>query len=102
MRVAVESGWIRARQTRVAANVVQLLSALILYLFATGVVKGFGFALGLTTLLDLAVLFWFTKPMVSWLARFKFFNGGGKWSGLSVETLGTASPARLAKVGGKA
>ncbi|CAN5119458.1 protein translocase subunit SecD [soil metagenome] len=103
MRVAVESGWIRARQTRVAANVVQLLSALILYIFATGVVKGFGFALGLTTLIDLAVLFWFTKPMVSLLARYRFFNGGGKYSGLSVETLG-AEPRRAtpARVGGKA
>ncbi len=100
MRVAVESGWIRARQTRVAANVVQLLSAVILYFFATGVVKGFGFALGLTTLIDLAVLFWFTKPMVTYLARFKFFNGGGALSGLSVEALGIEkAPAR---VGGKA
>ncbi len=39
MRVAVESGWVRARQTRVAANVVSLLSAAVLYIFATGVVK---------------------------------------------------------------
>lgn len=88
MRVAVETGWVRARQTRLAANVVSLLSALVLYTFATGVVKGFGFALGLSTLIDLAVLFWFTKPLLSWLARFHFFNGGGKLSGLSTETLG--------------
>ncbi|HSX68613.1 protein translocase subunit SecD [Nocardioides sp.] len=88
MRVAVETGWVRARQTRLAANVVSLLSAVILYTFATGVVKGFGFALGLSTLIDLAVLFWFTKPLLSWLARFHFFNGGGKLSGLSTETLG--------------
>ncbi|UDY22178.1 protein translocase subunit SecD [Nocardioides sp. Kera G14] len=109
MRVAVESGWVRARQTRMAANVVQLLSAAVLYIFATGVVKGFGFALGLSTLLDLAVLFWFTKPMVTWLARFKFFNGGGAWSGLSVHALGVdprearrARVARTSNVGGKA
>ncbi|MCX6395230.1 MAG: protein translocase subunit SecD [Propionibacteriales bacterium] len=88
MRVAVETGWKRARQTRMAANVVSLLSAAVLYTFATGVVKGFGFALGLSTAIDLAVLFWFTKPAVSWLARFKFFNGGGRMSGLSAETLG--------------
>lgn len=97
MRVAVETGWVRARQTRLAANVVSLLSALVLYTFATGVVKGFGFALGLSTLIDLAVLFWFTKPLLSWLARFHFFNGGGKLSGLSTETLGTD----LVTVGGK-
>lgn len=101
MRVAVETGWKRARVTRLAANVVSLLSAAVLYIFATGVVKGFGFALGLSTLIDIAVLFWFTKPAVTYLARFKFFNGGGKLSGLSKETLGMdVVPA--APAGGKA
>jgi preprotein translocase subunit SecD len=99
MRVAVETGWRRAKKTRLAANVVSLLSALVLYIFATGVVKGFGFALGLSTLIDLAILFWFTKPMVSFLARFKFFNGGGELSGLSASTLGID---RVAPSGGKA
>lgn len=101
MRVAVETGWARARVTRVAANTVQILSALVLYTFATGAVKGFGFALGLTTLIDLAVLFWFTKPMVSWLAQFHAFNSGHKLSGLSKETLGmdVATP-RTASTGG--
>ena len=98
MRVAVETGWKRAKVTRLAAQVVSLLSAAVLYIFATGVVKGFGFALGLSTLVDLAILFWFTKPMVSWLARFKFFNSGHRLSGLSTETLGM-DPA---PVGGKA
>jgi preprotein translocase subunit SecD len=88
MRVAVETGWVRARKTRLAANVVSLLSAAVLYLFATGVVKGFGFALGLSTFIDLAILFWFTKPLVTVLARRKFFNGGGELSGLSANTLG--------------
>lgn len=103
MRVAVETGWARARVTRVAANTVQLLSAAVLYFFATGAVKGFGFALGLTTLIDLAVLFWFTKPAVSWLAQFTFFNSGHRLSGLSKETLGMDAPsARPATAGGKA
>ncbi|NPC96883.1 protein translocase subunit SecD [Nocardioides sp. zg-DK7169] len=99
MRVAVESGWRRARVTRLAANTVSLLSALVLYIFATGAVKGFGFALGLSTLIDLAVLFWFTRPMVVLLSRFTFFNGGGRWSGLSPETLGIDDRV---PVGGKA
>jgi preprotein translocase subunit SecD len=102
MRVAVETGWVRAKHTRIAASFVSLLSAAILYIFATGVVKGFGFALGLSTLIDLAVLFWFTKPLVSWFARFRFFNGGGKLSGLSPETLGTDGHAGPVAVGGKA
>ncbi|MFC7497325.1 MULTISPECIES: protein translocase subunit SecD [unclassified Nocardioides] len=98
MRVSVETGWRRARKTRLAANVVSLLSAAVLYLFASGVVKGFGFALGLSTLIDLAILFWFTKPLVTYLARFKFFNGGGELSGLSASTLGIDRVA----TGGKA
>lgn len=103
MRVAVETGWARARVTRFAANTVNLLAALILYIFATGAVKGFGFALGLSTLIDLAVLFWFTKPLVSWLAQFKVFNSGHKLSGLSPETLGLDAPkVRPATAGGNA
>ncbi len=99
MRVAVETGWKRAKVTRLAAQVVSLLSAAVLYIFATGVVKGFGFALGLSTIVDLAILFWFTKPMVSWLARFTFFNSGHRLSGLSTETLGME---RVVAAGGKA
>ncbi|MCW2815606.1 MAG: preprotein translocase subunit SecD [Nocardioides sp.] len=108
MRVAVETGWKRAKVTRLAAQVVSLLSAAVLYIFATGAVKGFGFALGLTTIVDLAILFWFTKPMVSWLARFSFFNSGHRLSGLSAGTLGldgpTSTPQKktAAPVGGTA
>ncbi len=88
MRVAVESGWKRARNTAVAADAVSLLAAVILYIFAAGVVKGFAFALGLTTIIDLVVFFFFTKPAVSWLARFPFFHSGHRLSGLNPETLG--------------
>ena len=69
MRVAVEAGWIRARATCLAADAVSLLAAIVLYIFAAGVVRGFAFALGLSTLIDLVVFFWFTKPLVSVLAR---------------------------------
>jgi preprotein translocase subunit SecD len=88
MRVAVEAGWIRARATCVAADSVSILAAVVLYVFAAGVVKGFAFALGLSTVIDLAVFFWFTHPMVSWLARFPFFNQGHRLSGLDAENLG--------------
>jgi preprotein translocase subunit SecD len=88
MRVAAESGWARARNTCLAADAVSLLAAVVLYIFATGVVKGFAFALGLSTLIDLAVFFWFTHPMVTWLGRFEFFNKGHKLSGLDHEALG--------------
>jgi len=99
MRVAVEAGWLRARNTCLAADAVALLAALVLYIFAAGVVKGFAFALGLSTLIDLVVFFWFTHPMVSWLARFPFFNRGHALSGLSAGTLGLDA---ISTAGGKA
>jgi preprotein translocase subunit SecD len=88
MRVAVEAGWSRARNTCLAADTVSLLAAVVLYIFAAGVVKGFAFALGISTVIDLAIFFWFTHPMVSWLARYPFFNQGHKLSGLDPEALG--------------
>jgi preprotein translocase subunit SecD len=88
MRVSVQAGWIRARATCLAADSISILAAVVLYIFAAGVVKGFAFALGLSTIIDLAVFFWFTYPMVSWLARFPFFNQGHKLSGLDAESLG--------------
>jgi preprotein translocase subunit SecD len=94
MRVAVEAGWVRARATCLAADSVSLLAAIVLYIFAAGVVRGFAFALGLSTLIDLVVFFFFTKPLVSLFARLHFFNSGGRWSGLSAETLGVDKIAK--------
>jgi preprotein translocase subunit SecD len=104
MRVAVEAGWVRARATCLAADTVSLLAAVVLYIFSIGVVKGFAFALGISTVIDLVVFFWFTKPMVSYLATFRFFYSGHKWSGLSPDHVGTNRPTstRPATVGGNA
>jgi preprotein translocase subunit SecD len=103
MRIAVEAGWVRARNTCLAADSVSLLAAVVLYIFAAGVVKGFAFALGLSTLIDLVVFFWFTKPMVTWLGRFSLFNKGHPLSGLSAEALGVDRITKdRAVVGGKA
>jgi preprotein translocase subunit SecD len=101
MRVAVESGWVRARNTCLAADAVSVLAAIALFIFAVGVVKGFAFALGLSTLIDVVVFFFFTKPMVSWLARFRFFNRGHKLSGLDPSALGV-EPVSVGAVGGRA
>ncbi len=105
MRVAVEAGWVRARNTCLAADTVSLLAAVVLYIFAIGVVKGFAFALGISTIIDLIVFFFFTKPMVSWLARFPFFYTGHKLSGLDAENLGVDSlpgAVRTRPAGGRA
>jgi preprotein translocase subunit SecD len=88
MRVAVEAGWKRARATCVAADTVSLLAAVVLYIFAIGVVRGFAFTLGVSTVIDLVVFFCFTKPMVSLLATRRFFNSGHKLSGLSADHIG--------------
>ena len=47
----------------------------------------------MSTVIDLVVFFWFTKPMVSWLATFRFFYSGNKWSGLSPDHVGTSRRA---------
>ena len=88
VRVAVEEGWRRARRTIIVSDVVSLIAAATLYLLSSANVKGFAFALGLTTLVDLAVVFMFTKPLVTMLARSKFFGGGHRFSGLDPARLG--------------
>jgi preprotein translocase subunit SecD len=88
LRTSVETGWRRARTTILAADGVSILAALVLFIFAIGVVKGFAFALGLTTVVDIFVVFFFTKPMVTMLSRTKFFGHGHKWSGLDRQHLG--------------
>ncbi|MGZ5371639.1 protein translocase subunit SecD [Aeromicrobium sp.] len=88
LRLAVETGWTRARSTILAADAVSFLAAFVLFIFAIGVVRGFAFALGLTTVIDVFVVFLFTKPMVSLLARTKFFGQGHKLSGLDAAHLG--------------
>jgi preprotein translocase subunit SecD len=101
MRVAVEAGWVRARATCLAADAVSLLAAVVLYIFSIGVVKGFAFTLGISTVIDVAVFFLFTKPMVSWLATFKFFYSGHKLSGLSPDQVGSVRPAGSSSTAGR-
>ena len=88
LRSAVEAGWERARMTILAADTVSFMAALVLYIFAIGVVKGFAFALGLVTLIDVLVVFFFTKPLLSLLARTSFFGRGHRLSGLDTRHLG--------------
>ncbi|QNE16635.1 protein translocase subunit SecD [Kribbella qitaiheensis] len=88
LRSSVETGWTRAKHTIIAADSISLLAAVVLYMLAVGGVKGFAFTLGLTTLIDLLVVFIFTKPIVTLLARTDFFGHGHKLSGLDPEHLG--------------
>jgi preprotein translocase subunit SecD len=63
-RSAVPRGWVRARKTIVSGNAVSFLAAAVLYFLAIGQVKGFAFTLGLTTILDVVVVFLVTWPLV--------------------------------------
>jgi preprotein translocase subunit SecD len=88
LQAAVETGWNRAKRTILVADGVNFLAALTLYALASSSVRGFAFTLGLTTLIDLFVVFFFTHPVVSLLARRPFFRDGHPWSGLDPRRLG--------------
>jgi len=85
---AVEKGWQRARRTILASDAVNFVAAIVLYYLAVGGVRGFAFTLGLTTLVDLVVVFLFTHPLMQLLARTKFFANGHPASGLDPRRLG--------------
>ena len=93
LRSAVETGWVRARRTIIVADFVSIIAAVLLYLFAVGGVRGFAFTLGLTTFVDLLVVFAFTKPLTTFLAKLKFFSSGHSLSGVSPKSLGALSHA---------
>ncbi|MDR1238216.1 MAG: protein translocase subunit SecD [Propionibacteriaceae bacterium] len=102
LRTSIESGWIRSRKTILVADSVSLLSAVVLWILAVGSVRGFAFTLGLTTLIDIAIVFFFTKPLMSLLGKTKFFGEGRRFSGFEAEHLGmkvTALPAAAASGG---
>ncbi|MCL2552028.1 MAG: protein translocase subunit SecD [Actinomycetia bacterium] len=88
LQPAVAAGWPRARRTILVSDFVSFLAAAVLFVVSVGKVQGFAFTLGLTTLLDVAVVFLFTKPLMTILARKPFFAKGHKWSGLDPESLG--------------
>jgi preprotein translocase subunit SecD len=69
VRSAVPRAWVRARRTILSASAVSMISAVVLYILAIGPVRGFAFTLGLSTLVDLLVVFVFTHPMAEWLSR---------------------------------
>ncbi|MFF6778049.1 protein translocase subunit SecD [Streptomyces sp. NPDC012637] len=94
LRPAVERAWPRARRTILVSDFVSFLAAAVLFVVTVGKVQGFAFTLGLTTLLDIVVVFLFTKPVMTLLARTKFFGNGHKMSGLDPKSLGAKPPLR--------
>ncbi len=69
VRTSVDRGFKSAWRTVLAADLVSLLAAVLLYLIAVGSVRGFAFFLGLSTLLDVIITWYFTRPLVMLLGR---------------------------------
>ncbi|MFC5949943.1 protein translocase subunit SecD [Pseudonocardia lutea] len=80
-RSAVPRAWVRARRTILTADAVSFLAAAVLYVLAVGQVKGFAFTLGMSTVLDLVVVFLVTHPLVALASNSKVF-GSPALSGL--------------------
>jgi preprotein translocase subunit SecD len=93
---AIDKGWERARRTILASDAVNFLAAVVLYFLAVGGVRGFAFTLGLTTVIDLLVVFCFTHPLLTVLARTEFFGHGHPLSGLDPRRLGAPEGVRYA------
>jgi preprotein translocase subunit SecD len=87
VRAAVAPAFSQAWRTIVAANTVAILGATVLYLLAIGSVRGFAFTLGLATLLDMFVVYFFKRPTVFLIARNRGLSnlpGMGLRSGVAV------------------
>ena len=95
LKAAVETGWNRAKRTILAAGSINLLASVVLFILAAGNVRGFAYTLGLTTIIDVVVVFLFTHPMLTLLARTKFFGAGHRLSGLDPERLGSTASSKV-------
>jgi preprotein translocase subunit SecD len=93
LRRAADDGWVRARRTLLAADFVSILAAVVLYWLSVGNVRGFAFALGLTTVVDVVIAFFFTRPVVAIMARSKWMQRGSSFTGVSPKRLGVESLA---------
>ncbi len=82
LRSGVERAWPRARRTIISADAVSLLAAVVLYVVSIGDVRGFAFTLGLSTISDLFIVFFFTKPLLAVMAKVPAFDQGKPWTGV--------------------
>jgi preprotein translocase subunit SecD len=98
-RSAVPRAWIRARRTILLADAVSFLAAAVLYVLAVGQVRGFAFTLGMSTVLDLVVVFLATHPLVAMASHSPLLSKPGL-SGLgAAQRAGAASRSGLATAG---
>ncbi|MEW6553200.1 MAG: protein translocase subunit SecD [Actinomycetota bacterium] len=74
LRSSVDRGFKSAWRTMVTADATTFITAFILWVLASGSVKGFAFTLGIATILDLFIMYLFTHPMVYFLSRLEIYN----------------------------
>jgi preprotein translocase subunit SecD len=92
-RSAVPRAWVRARRTVLSADAVVFLASAVLYAIAVGQVQGFAFTLGMSTVLDLIVVFLVTHPLVALASTSKTLSNP-KFSGLgAVQRMAAAQRA---------
>jgi preprotein translocase subunit SecD len=82
LRSSVDRGFARAYRTILAADAASFIGAVVLYVLSVGSVRGFAFFLGLSTLLDVFIAYFFTRPMVALLGRSRFFTEA-RWVGVA-------------------
>lgn len=92
MRNSAERSFKSAWRTIIAADIVSLIGAFTLWYLTVGSVRGFAFFLGLSTLCDIVVAWFFTRPTMLLIARGRRF-GGGRALGVDSSSSGVASPA---------
>ncbi|MBC2643993.1 MULTISPECIES: protein translocase subunit SecD [unclassified Rhodococcus (in: high G+C Gram-positive bacteria)] len=102
-RSAVPRGWARARRTILSGNAVSFIAAAVLYVLAVGQVRGFAFTLGLTTILDVVVVFLVTWPLVHLASKSPFWskpsvNGLGAVQQIARERKAAAASAKESRV----
>ncbi|MHA6800523.1 protein translocase subunit SecD [Bounagaea algeriensis] len=90
-RSAVPRAWERARRTILASDAISVLASVVLYILAVGEVKGFAFTLGMSTVLDLIVVFLVTHPLVAWASRKKALSKPGVTGLGAVQRIAAAS-----------
>ncbi|PRY57441.1 protein translocase subunit SecD [Glycomyces artemisiae] len=84
-RSAIPRAWVRARRTILSANAISMISAVVLYILAIGPVRAFAFSLGISTIVDVMIVFLFTHPIAEWLSRGRVLNSQAL-SGLHTKT----------------
>jgi preprotein translocase subunit SecD len=92
IRSSVDKSFRSAYRTILSADAVSFIAALVLWLLSVGDVRGFAFMLGLSTLVDVATAYFFTRPFVMLLGRNRLVTQA-RWLGMA---RGLAAPASAA------